>query len=120
MPHYVGLRIAMQQQQRETISLFDKMDSCPTGIDLSLLKAIEHTYAPNRQTRMASFLSSSNSAPVETHTPSGYGRKQAFLVWGRGRVAPLAFSLALLFGYPAALCCPGLGWLCFYLCSLCP
>ena len=46
MPHQVGLRIAMQQQQRETISLFDKMDSCPTGIDLGLLKVIEHTYAP--------------------------------------------------------------------------
>src|SRR5207237_1055192 len=60
MPHHMGLRIAMQQQQRETISLFDQANSCPTGIDLSLLKALEHTYAPNRQTRTAGFLSSWN------------------------------------------------------------
>ncbi len=55
MPHQVSLRIAMQQQQGETISLFDKADGCPTGIDLSFLKGIEHTYAPDRQTRTASF-----------------------------------------------------------------
>src|SRR5438105_3335935 len=33
--------IAMQQQQREPISLFSKMDGCPTGIDLNVLKVIE-------------------------------------------------------------------------------
>ena len=42
VPHQVGLRIAMQQQQRKTISSFNKMDSSPTCVDLSLLKAIEH------------------------------------------------------------------------------
>src|SRR5258708_13680817 len=62
---------------------------------------------------------SSNSAPVETHTPSGYGSKQAFLIWGRGRVAPLAFSLPLLFDQPGAECHPGEDSTCLYLCPLC-
>jgi hypothetical protein len=46
MPYQVGLRIAMQQQQREPISLFSKMDGCPTGIDLSVLKVIEQADTP--------------------------------------------------------------------------
>src|SRR6266702_5656068 len=40
-------------------------------------------------------------------------------VWGRGRVAPLAFSLALLFDQPGAQCHPSEDSTCLYLCPLC-
>ena len=44
MPHQMGLRIAMQQQQWKTIPSFDKVDNGPTCVYLSLFKGFEHHY----------------------------------------------------------------------------